>query len=122
MSVIGMGKQHGAESVHESGFQNMGRVMPQFARVVFDNTNIVAGVGIIENAYDQTYKIAALNAAEIWEQEPKLLKEANRLLGRIWVDKADVLVVDKLGKNISGDGPGTENPAPFWHSGRWCWI
>ena len=104
MSVIGMGKQHGAESVHESGFQNMGRVMPQFARVVFDNTNIVAGVGIIENAYDQTYKIAALNAAEIWEQEPKLLKEANRLLGRIWVDKADVLVVDKLGKNISGDG------------------
>ena len=104
MSVIGMGKQHGAESVHESGFQNMGRVMPQFARVVFDNTNIVAGVGIIENAYDQTYKIAALNAAEIWEQEPELLKEANRLLGRIWVDKADVLVVDKLGKNISGDG------------------
>lgn len=104
MSVIGMGKQHGAESVHESGFQNMGRVMPQFARVVFDNTNIVAGVGIIENAYDQTYKIAALNAAEIWEQEPKLLKEANRLLGRIWVDKTDVLVVDKLGKNISGDG------------------
>lgn len=60
----------------------MGRVMPQFARVVFDNTNIVAGVGIIENAYDQTYKIAALNAAEIWEQEPELLKEANRLLGR----------------------------------------
>ena len=118
MSVIGMGKQHGAESVHESGFQNMGRVMPQFARVVFDNTNIVAGVGIIENAYDQTYKIAALNAAEIWEQEPKLLKEANRLLGRIWVDKADVLVVDKLGKNISGDGMDPNVSGTFGSPGR----
>ena len=118
MSVIGMGKQHGAESVHESGFQNMGRVMPQFARVVFDNTNIVAGVGIIENAYDQTYKIAALNAAEIWEQEPELLKEANRLLGRIWVDKADVLVVDKLGKNISGDGMDPNVSGTFGSPGR----
>ena len=118
MSVIGMGKQHGAESVHESGFQNMGRVMPQFARVVFDNTNIVAGVGIIENAYDQTYKIAALNAAEIWEQEPKLLKEANRLLGRIWVDKTDVLVVDKLGKNISGDGMDPNVSGTFGSPGR----
>ena len=104
MAVIGMGKQHGAESVHESGFQNMGRIMPQFARVVFDHTNILAGVGIIENAYDQTYKIAALDAQEIWEQEPVLLQEANRMMGRLWIEKADVLVVDRLGKNISGDG------------------
>ena len=118
MSVIGMGKQRGAECVHESGFQNMGRVMPQFARVVFDHTNIVAGVGIIENAYDQTYKIAALNAAEIWEQEPELLKEANRMLGRIWVEKADVLVVDKLGKNISGDGMDPNVSGTFGSPGR----
>ena len=61
MAVIGMGKQHGAESVHESGFINMGRIMPQFARVIFDNTNIVAGVGILENAFDQTYKLAAVH-------------------------------------------------------------
>lgn len=92
--------------------------MPQFARVVFDNANIVAGVGIIENAYDQTYKIAALNAAEIWEQEPELLKEANRMLGRIWVEKADVLVVDRLGKNISGDGMDPNVSGTFGSPGR----
>ena len=68
--------------------------------------------------YDQTYKIAALNAAEIWEQEPELLKEANRLLGRIWVDKADVLVVDKLGKNISGDGMDPNVSGTFGSPGR----
>lgn len=104
MAVIGMGKQHGAESVHESGFINMARVLPQFARVVFDNTNIISGVGILENAYDQTYKLAALTAQEIWEQEPALLKEAKSKMGRIWIENCDVLVVDKIGKDISGDG------------------
>ena len=118
MAVIGMGKQHGAEAVHESGFQNMGRVMPQFARVIFDNTNIVAGVGTIENAYDQTYKIVALDANEIWEQEPELLKIANSKMGRIWVDEADVLVVDKLGKNISGDGMDPNVSGTFGSPGR----
>lgn len=118
MSVIGMGKQHGAEAVHESGFQNMGRVMPQFARVIFDHTNIVAGVGILENAYDQTYKIAALDSEEIWEKEPELLQEANRMMGRLWIEDADVLVVDKLGKNISGDGMDPNVSGTFGSPGR----
>ncbi|MFI3226570.1 MAG: lactate racemase domain-containing protein [Clostridia bacterium] len=104
MAVIGMGKQHGAESVHASGFENMGRVMPQFARVIFDNTNIIAGVGALENAYDDTFKLVGLTPEEIWEQEPLLLEEAKSRMGRIWLDKADVLVVEKIGKNISGDG------------------
>lgn len=118
MAVIGMGKQHGAESVHESGFQNMGRIMPQFAEVIFKNANILAGVGLIENSYDQTYKIAALSPDEIWEQEPELLKEANRLLGRIWLDKTDVLVVDKIGKNVSGDGMDPNVSGTFGSPGR----
>lgn len=118
MAVIGMGKQHGAESVHESGFQNMGRVMPQFAQVIFDHTNIVAGLGILENAYDQTYKIAALNAGEIWSQEPLLLEEANQKLGRIWIGEADVLVVDQLGKNLSGDGMDPNVTGTFGSPGR----
>ena len=74
MAVIGMGKQHGAESVHESGFINMARVLPQFARVIFDNTNIVAGVGILENAFDQTYKLAGLTPGRDLGRRPELLK------------------------------------------------
>ena len=104
MSVIGMGKQHGAQAVHESGFCNMARVLPQFAKVIFEQTNIIAGIGILENAFEQTYKIAGLTPDEIWEQEPALLREAKSKMGRIWVEKADVLVVDKIGKDISGDG------------------
>ena len=104
MAVIGMGKQHGAESVHESGFINMGRILPQFGRVIFNRVNILAGVGIIENAFDQTYQLHCLTPDEIWEKEPELLKLAKSKMGRIWIEKADVLVVDKIGKNYSGDG------------------
>ena len=118
MAVIGMGKQTGAESVHESGFQNMGRVMPQFAKVIFDNTNILAGVGIIENAYDDTYQISGLTAEEIWEQEPLLLKTAAEKMGRILIDEADVLVVDRLGKDISGDGMDPNVTGTFGSPGR----
>ncbi len=104
MAVIGMGKQHGAEQVHESGFDNMGRLMPEVARVIFDNTKILFGVGMIENAFDQTCKVAALTPDEIWEQEPGLLTEAKSRMGRIYFDHIDVLVVDRIGKDISGDG------------------
>lgn len=104
MAVIGMGKQHGAETVHESGFSNMGKLMPRVAKVVLDHANVVAAVGCIENAFDQTYKIAALTKQEIWDVEPQLLLEAKSKMGRIWFDELDVLVVDQLGKDISGDG------------------
>lgn len=104
MAVIGMGKQHGAETIHESGFGNMGRLMPQAAKVIFEKINIVAGVGLIENAFDQTYKIAALTKQEIWEKEPELLQQAKAKMGRIWFDEIDELVIDRIGKDISGDG------------------
>ena len=95
MSVIGMGKQHGAETIHESGFENMGELMPKVAKVVFGYANIVCGLGIIENAYDQTYKLEALTKDEIWTREPELLKEAKSKMGRILFDEIDELVVDE---------------------------
>ncbi|HIR05607.1 MAG: DUF2088 domain-containing protein [Lachnospiraceae bacterium] len=104
MSVIGMGKQHGAEQVHESGFDHMAKLLPEVSRVIFDHTNILMGVGTIENAFDQTCRIKALLPDEIWEQEPELLKEAKSRMGQIYFNDIDLLVVDRIGKDISGDG------------------
>lgn len=104
MSVIGMGKQQGAETVHESGFENMGELMPKVAKVVLGYANVICGLGIIENAYDQTYKLEALTKEEIWTKEPELLVEAKSKMGRILFDEIDELVVDEIGKDISGDG------------------
>ena len=72
--------------------------------MVFDNTKILFGLGLIENAFDQTCKVRALLPDEIWEQEPELLKEAKGRMGRLLLDNLDVLVVDRIGKDISGDG------------------
>lgn len=104
MAVIGMGKQRGAETVHESGFIHMGALMPRVAKVILDQVNVVAAVGMVENAFDQTYKIAALTKEEIWTEEPRLLLEAKSKMGRIWFDEIDELVVERIGKDISGDG------------------
>jgi hypothetical protein len=104
MSVIGMGKQQGAEQVHRDGFSDLGRLLPIIGRVVMDNAPIIGGVGLVENAFDQTCCIRALTAEEIWTEEPKLLKYSKERLGRIYAKDLDVLVVDRIGKDCSGDG------------------
>ena len=104
MSVIGLGKQHGAEHVHQDGFSDLGRLLPMIARVVFDKTNILGAVAVAENAFDQTCIVEGLLKEEIFEKEPDILRRSKERLGRIFFDNIDVLVVDRLGKDISGDG------------------
>lgn len=104
MMTIGMGKQQGAEVCHESGFKNMARLVPLFGNAIRENGNVICGLGLIENAFDETYKVVALTNEEIPEKEPALLLEAKALMGKIHFETADVVVVDRIGKNVSGDG------------------
>lgn len=104
MMAIGLGKQHGAEVCHEAGFKNMAKYVPMFGRAIIKNAPILFAVPTIENAYDETCKIIAVNADEIIEKEPPLLQEAFANMPRILVDSCDVLIVDQIGKNFSGDG------------------
>lgn len=104
MAVIGMGKQKGAETVHRNGFYDLGRMLPVIGKVVLDHVNVVGAVGLVENAFDQTCIIKGMLADEIWEEEPKLLACARECLGCIYFDNIDVLVVERMGKDISGDG------------------
>ncbi|MCQ4670461.1 lactate racemase domain-containing protein [Lactonifactor longoviformis] len=104
MMAIGLGKQHGAEVCHEAGFKNMAKYVPMFGRAIIKNAPILFAVPTIENAFDETCKIVAVSAEEIAEKEPPLLQEAFDNMPRILVDECDVLVVDQIGKNFSGDG------------------
>ena len=104
MAVIGMGKQKGAETVHKDGFRELGRMLPVIAKKILDNTKVLAAVALGENAFDQTFLIEGMLADEIMEKEPFILERTKDRLGKIYFDNIDVLVVDKLGKNISGDG------------------
>jgi len=65
---------------------------------------VIIGLGILENAYSQTCKFAAMKPSEIDTMEPELLKEARTHLPLIPFDSTDVLIVDRIGKDISGDG------------------
>lgn len=104
MMTIGLGKQHGAEVCHEAGFKNMAKYVPMFGRTIIEKAPIIFAVAVIENAFDETCKIAAVQAEDIVEREPVLLKEAFANMPRILVDSCDVLIVDQIGKNFSGDG------------------
>lgn len=104
MMAIGLGKREGADICHAMGWKHMRRLIPLFGNLVLAHANILFGVAIVENAYDETCILEAVPKAEIPAREPQLLAKARELMPRIWIGETDVLIVDKIGKNISGDG------------------
>ncbi|MFC4768055.1 lactate racemase domain-containing protein [Effusibacillus consociatus] len=104
MITIGLGKQKGADAAHAYSFKYMAEHVPAMARITLSKVPIIFGLGTIENAYDRPAKIVAVPAEKFEEIEPQLLLEAKALMPRIMFDPIDVLVVDEIGKNISGDG------------------
>lgn len=108
MSVIGLGKQHGAALMHAGGGANFQKYLAPAARIYETNSNLVGALCIVENAYDETASITGLTAAKIGlEPEEALLERAKALLASLPFEAIDVLVVRDLGKNISGTGMDT---------------
>lgn len=107
MITIGLGKQKGAEMCHHSGFGNMATNLPEIADVIIEKKNIVFALGILENAYDETYKIVCMEKNEIMDIEPGLQEESKAMIPKVYFDKFDILVVDEIGKNITGTGMDT---------------
>ncbi len=104
MITIGLGKQKGADICHELGFGKMAENIPAIARVILEKTNLIFAVGVLENAYHELCGIEVLKNEEIEVGEPALLEEAKRLCPKIYFDALDVLIIDEIGKNISGTG------------------
>lgn len=108
MAVIGLGKQHGAATMHAKGVEGLKTYLAPAARIYEANTNLRGGLAIVENAYDETAEIVGLTAAEIGAQkEAQLLEKAKSLMASLPFAEIDVLVVRELGKNISGTGMDT---------------
>jgi len=102
--VIGLGKQNGAEACHAHKLENMSANIGDAARLAMSRTNIIFGIGVVENAYDQTMLLRALPANRLLEEELALLDIARRHMPSILLSPFDVLIVDEIGKNISGAG------------------
>lgn len=104
MISIGLGKQKGAEACHQLGFAHMAEFVPEMANLMINKLPILCGVALVENAYDETCRVEVLPAGEIYDREVELQAEAKERLPKILFPQLDVLVIDYIGKNISGDG------------------
>lgn len=104
MITIGLGKQKGAESCHAFSFKYMAEHIPAMAKIVLAKMPVLFGVGTVENAYDQVAKVVAVTPEELIETDKRLLVEAKANMASLPFAQIDLLVVDKIGKDISGDG------------------
>lgn len=104
MCAIGMGKQKGAAFCHAEGFDHMAENIPAMAAVTLAKEKILCGVALVENAYHETAQIEVLRAGEVLDREPELLRLAWDLMAKIDIPQFEVLVMDEIGKNISGTG------------------
>ena len=104
MITIGLGKQKGAESCHAYGFKYMHDLIPAMAKEMLQLAPILFGIATVENAYDHVAKVVVAGAAELIETDRQLLIEAKAAMPRIEFSPIDVLVIDEIGKDVSGDG------------------
>ena len=108
MLAIGLGKHRGAIRYHRANNRyGYYRVLTRVAEVVRKRCSILLGLGIVENGYDQTGVIEAMTSDGLFKGEKRLLKVAKSWLARIPFNRGDVLVVDEMGKNVSGTGMDT---------------
>jgi hypothetical protein len=107
MASIGMGKHKQALLVHSYGVHGIRDIMPEVAKVVLEKVNILCGLAIVENAFEQTALIEAIAADKIQEREGELLKISASLMPKLPTEDIDVLLVDEIGKNYSGTGMDT---------------
>jgi hypothetical protein len=105
MMTIGLGKQKGADLYHR-GFVQHGyyRIIVSVAREVLKRCPVAFGLALVENARKETAIVRAIPSEEIEETERKLLRRAKRLMARLPFDAVDLLIVDRMGKEISGTG------------------
>jgi len=130
MMTIGLGKYHGATQYHRANVNHgYETVITSVGREMLAKAHIGFGLGIVENGYDETACVEAFNAADLEAGERRLLKDARTWMARLPFSPLDVLVVEEIGKNVSGSGMDTNvigrpsNPhEPFPADPKILWI
>ncbi len=118
MMAIGLGKQKGAEMIHRYQAEGYHENLPAAAKLILKKAPIILGLAIVENAFHEIAKVRALKPEEIEREETELLEEAKRLIARIPFKEIDLLIIDEIGKEISGIGMDTNVVGRFWVPGE----
>ena len=107
MLAIGLGKETGAASIHQQGVFGLRNIMPEVAKGLLGKINLIAGIATIEDGYHRPVELAVLPPDQLVSGEQTLLQQSRDLMPRIPADEIDVLIIDKMGKDISGAGMDT---------------
>ncbi len=107
MLGLGLGKEDGASTIHRRGVRGLREDLPQVTRVLLNKLNIICGIATVEDSYHRPVMLQALPPATFITGEEALLEQARTFMPRLPVDSVDVLVVDYIGKEISGTGMDT---------------
>jgi hypothetical protein len=104
MIAIGLGKQKGADTFHRQGFATFHELIPAVAEFTLARARIPFGLALVENGYSRLWRIEAVRRENVWAREKELLVEARDRMARLPLDAIDILVLDYIGKDISGLG------------------
>jgi len=104
MLAIGLGKHKGCSTIHNSGFDLFGDIIPAVGKEIINKAPIYFGVGIVENSFEDAAIIKLASKEEIYEVDKELLVEAKLQIGKLLVPECNVLIIGKIGKEYSGDG------------------
>ncbi len=107
MLAIGAGKHAQAIAIHGHGVTGLRDFMPSVARMVIEKSPVVAGLALVEDARHQLSRIECIPAANIFQREAELMREVRTTAARLPVEDLDLLIVERMGKNISGLGMDT---------------
>jgi hypothetical protein len=107
MITVGLGKAKGAAQLHRQGPAKMSETIRAVGGAFLKTGKVIAGIGIVENSFDETAKLEVLLPEEIIPKEQELLVIAKDYLPRLPVENLDLLVVKRMGKNFSGTGMDT---------------
>ncbi len=107
MLAIGLGKENGAAWIHRQGVHGLRDIMPVIAKALLEKVNVIAGVATVEDGYHRPVELQVLTPVRMVTGEQALLERSRELMPRLPADEIDVLIIDKMGKDISGAGMDT---------------
>ena len=104
MVAIGLGNHIGATQFHAFGFERFPELLPQVGEQFLATGKLAFGVGVVQNACDDISDIQVCTADKFIETDAALQSIAKQKMGRFLFDRIDLLIIDEIGKNISGTG------------------
>ena len=108
MLVIGFGKQVGANNAHRAAaHRGYEAVLREFAKTILGTVPVFCGIALVEDQHHQTAELQVIPPENIVREEGKLFQKAESLLARLPIEDIDLLIVDRMGKDISGSGMDT---------------